>query len=126
MNHFAKTDVGGGVLIKSVDGPAVPRQGSKFGIYQMTGDKAEDHPVYKHKCLDVYLFVGPDGSWRIGPDFTTYKKTSFKNPEQPATGNPPRTGWQYWDGKWMDDDDTIEVVDAGANISNRWDCARSD
>ena len=87
----------------------------------MTGETARDHPVYKHKCLDVFLFVGPNGAWRVGPDTSTFKGSHFKYPQKPTPATPPRSGWQYWNEEWLDDD-TIRIEHAGSDIIDGWTC----
>ena len=80
--------------------------------------------MYKHKCRDEYLFVAPDGRWRVGPDTSSFKGTGFKSSQKPAPDTPPRTGWQYWlDGEWLDDD-TINVEHADGGLD--WPCDSSD
>ena len=75
--------------------------------------------MYKHSCLDVYLFVGPNGYWRVGPDTSTFKGTHFKHPQKPTPDTPPRSGWQYWNEEWLDDD-TIRVGRAGSGEINQF------
>merc|ERR1719402_540317 len=112
-----------GVLIEA-SGAASQHQSAQLGVYQLTGERVRNFPVYKHKCLDVYLFVGPNGSWRVGPDTSTFKGTHFKNPEKPTPDTPPRSGWQYWNEEWVDDD-TIRVGFSGANFNADWKCSSS-
>ena len=64
-------------------------------------------PVYEQNEMKTnikqFLFVGPFGNWRVGPDTSTYKRSGLKNTKRSAT--PPRTGWQYhnqW--RWVKDD----------------------
>ena len=113
-----------GVLIEA-SGAASQHQSAQLGVYQLTGERVRNFPVYKHKCLDVYLFVGPNGSWRVGPDTSTFKGTHFKNPQKPTPDTPPRTGWQYWNEEWVDDN-TIKVEFSGADFNADWKCPSSD
>ena len=107
-------------------GAAATHQSPHLGVYQLTGERVRDYPVYKHKCQDEYLFVGPNGYWRVGPDTSTFKGTHFKNPQKPAPDSPPRHGWQYWlDGDWLDDD-TINIEFSGATFNADWTCSGTD
>ena len=106
-------------------GAAATHQSAQLGIYKLTRETVRDYPVYKHSCLDVYLFVGPNGYWRVGPDTSTFKGTHFKNPKIPTPDTPPRTGWQYWNEEWLDDN-TIRVHRAGSGEINQYTCGRSD
>ena len=80
-----------------------------------------NRPVYKHKCRDLYLFVGPTGAWRVGPDTSTFRKTSLKNSRKPTPSTPPRSGWQYWDEEWLSDN-TIKVGRANSRTIRDWSC----
>ena len=106
-------------------GAAATHQSAHLGVYQLTGERVRNYPVYKHKCQDEYLFVGPNDHWRVGPDTSTFKETHFKNSQNPTPDTPPRDGWQYWDGDWLDDD-TINVKFSGAAFNANWTCSGSD
>ena len=113
-----------GYLIEA-SGAAATHQSAQLGIYQLTRERVRNYPVYKHKCLDEYLFVGPNGAWRVGPDTSTFKGTHFKNPKKPTPDTPPRSGWQYWNEEWLDDD-TIKIEYAGSTFITKWTCGVSD
>ena len=99
-------------------GAAATHQSAHLGDYHLTGEIVRNYPVYKHKCLDEYLFVGPNGNWRVGPDTSTFKGTHFKNPKKPTPDTPPRTGWQYWNKEWLDDDTiTVEFSESDCNCN---------
>ena len=103
-------------------GAAATHQSAQLGIYELTRETVRNYPVYKHSCLDEYLFVGPNGYWRVGPDTSTFKGTHFKNPKKPTPVSgvvPPRTGWQYWNEEWLDDN-TIRVGRAGSGEINQF------
>ena len=113
-----------GVLIEA-SGAAATHQSAHLGDYHLTGEIVRNYPVYKHKCLDEYLFVGPNGNWRVGPDTSTFKGTHFKNPQKPTPDTPPKTGWQYWNEEWLDDD-TIKVGFSGSCFNADWKCPGCD
>ena len=106
-------------------GAAATHQSAHLGDYQLTGEIVRNYPVYKHKCLDEYLFVGPNGNWRVGPDTSTFKGTHFKNPQKPTPDTPPKTGWQFWNEEWLDDD-TIKVGFSGSCFNADWKCPGCD
>jgi len=92
----------GDVLMESC-GPAATRQSGRMGVFHLTGHRIRNYPVYRHEDGDQFLFVGPTGAWRVGPNIKSWKGTGLKNPESPTPDTPPVTGWQYWDDSWVDD-----------------------
>ena len=82
----------------------------------MTAQTAQSFPVYKKVGNSEYLFVSPGGSWRVGPDPSTWSGTGLKCPgRSPTPPEPPADGWQFYDDGWHDDD-TIQVQPAGEII----------
>ena len=87
-----------------------------MGLYQKTAQTAQSFPVYEKVGGNEYLFVSPGGSWRVGPDPSTWSGTGLKCPgRSPTPPEPPADGWQFYDDGWHDDA-TIEVQPAGAII----------
>ena len=92
----------------SSSGPAGTRQFPLMGLYMLTSQRIKHFPVYKKTDDERYLFLGPTGYWRIGPDTRTFKGSGLRFPEKnPTLPAPPFSGWQFWDGRWKDDFDII-------------------
>ena len=51
-----------------------------------------------------YLFVGPEGRWRVGPDVASFSGSVLKH-QQKNAALPPKTGWLYYlDDNWTEDE----------------------
>ena len=52
-------------------------QKDRMGTYIRTSQQVQGAPVYQQKIKKMeqmqFLYVGPRGNWRVGPDITTYK-----------------------------------------------------
>ena len=88
----------------SSPGTAGVRQFPLMGVYLLTQQRIKNLPVYKLMNDERYLFLGPAGYWRVGPDSRTYKGTGLKYPAKNPASYPPLTGWQFWNNGWRDDD----------------------
>ena len=86
-----------------------------MGVFHYTGHGTRGFPVYQHSDGDQFLFVGPTGAWRVGPNIGSWKGTGLKNPEKPTPSTPPSTGWQYWTYRWVNDT-TIKVIPTGTDV----------
>ena len=95
-------------------GPADTMHYHRMGLYQKTAQTAQSFPVYKKVGSNEYLFVSPGGSWRVGPDPSTWSGTGLKCPgRSPTPPEPPSDGWQFYDDDGWHDDATIQVQPAG-------------
>ena len=87
-----------------------------MGLYRLTNQLAQGFPVYKHVETETYVFVGPNGYWRVGPDTATWRGSLLKYPKKsPTPPNPPATGWNYWTFRWEEDAD-MKFLESGNNI----------
>ena len=85
-----------------------------MGLYRLTGQMVNQFPVYKHVENEEYVFVGPNGYWRVGPDTTSWRGSHLKYPAHPTPDKPPSKGWNYWANKW-EKDPHIQLTESGDN-----------
>jgi len=92
---------------------------NRMGTYIKTSQQAQGRPVFKQAIQEVgnneyFLFVGPDGTWRVGPDINSYSGSLLKHPKpwREETPNlPPKYGWLYYlNNKWNEDDSLQLIV----------------
>ena len=94
------------------DGAGGIHQANRMGTYTRTSQTVRGFPIDEQNIQKLdkkqFLFVGPFGSWRIGPDTKGFTGSGLKNIHKSA--NPPTTGWQYRHrGKWIKDS-SIEAI----------------
>ena len=78
----------------SSTGPAGVHRDTRMGRYSETSQVVQGCPVFEQveKQEDekqYFLFVGPDGSWRVGPDVTSYSGSVLKNTKKNTKGRHP-------------------------------------
>ena len=92
---------------------------NRMGSYTKTSQMMKGCPVFEQveKQEDEqqhYLFVGPDGCWRVGPDVASYSGSVLKHPKKNSK-LPPKDGWLYYlDDKWNEAESlrvTVNVKD---------------
>ena len=89
-------------------GDAEIHRKTRMGSYMKTTQMVKGCPVFEQvdKLEDehqYFLFVGPDGRWRVGPDVTSYSGSVLKHPKKNAAML-PTTGWMYYlDDSWLED-----------------------
>ena len=92
---------------------------TQMGSYMKTNQMVKGCPVFEQvdkqeEEKQHFLFVGPDGRWRVGPDVASYSGSVLKHPKKNAR-LPPKNGWLYYlDDKWKDAESlslTINIKD---------------
>ena len=68
-------------------GPAGVHRDTRMGRYSKTSQVVQGCPVFEQveKQEDekqYFLFVGPDGCWRVGPDVSSYSGSVLKHPKK--------------------------------------------
>ena len=102
MTHAATDEI----VEFSSDGDGGNHQEMRMGTYFKLDKMVKGFPVYEQTVIKdkirQFLFMGPLGNWRVGPDTSTFTGSGLKNTQKSAT--PPETGWQYQhQGKWVHD-----------------------
>jgi len=81
-----------------------------MGKYNKTSVIAKGCPVFEQvekqeNETKFFLFVGPGGCWRVGPDVASYSGSVLKHPKKNVK-TPPKSDWLYYlDNKWHKDED---------------------
>merc|ERR1719397_145356 len=95
-------------------GDAALHRENRMGNYSKTFQIVQGCPVFHQELSPpgekYYLFVGPNGCWRVGPDVTSYSGSVLKNPKKNKKV-PPKSGWLYYlNNKW-NKDESLELVE---------------
>ena len=77
-----------------------------MGTYFKTHKIVRGYPVYEqnvnNNSTKQFLFVGPLGNWRVGPDTSTYIGSGLTNSKR--SPSPPKNGWKVQhQGIWFED-----------------------
>ena len=84
-------------------GPAGVHRDTRMGRYSKTSQVVQGCPVFEQveKQEDekqYFLFVGPDGCWRVGPDVSSYSGSVLKHPKKNTKeSHPNRFHFIIWD-----------------------------
>ena len=75
-------------------GPAAVHREARMGKYNKTAVIAKCCPVFEQvekqgNENQFFLFVGPGGCWRVGPDVASYSGSVLKHPKKNVK-TPPR------------------------------------
>ena len=76
-------------------GPAGVHRDTRMGRYSKTSQVVQGCPVFEQveKQEDekrYFLFVGPDGCWRAGPDVSSYSGSVLKHPKKNTKESHPK------------------------------------
>ena len=95
-------------------GDAGNHRKTRMGSYTTNSQIIKGCPVFEqdNKQEDEkqhYLFVGPDGRWRVGPDVTSYSGSVLKHTQKNAK-MPPKTGWLYYLNDEWNEDKLLQII----------------
>ena len=98
----------------SSSGPAADIQSSKMGVFLMTADLYNSHPVYNKTGGGAVIFVSHPGRWSIATTLHPTGAYIYHPQLQQTPSFPPTSGWLYSVGIGAkDDDSTLTVVPRG-------------
>ena len=98
----------------SSSGPAAVSQVSPLmGVFIMTAQLYNSHPVYNKTGGGAVIFVRHTGDWSIKDTLHPTVAGIYHPQRQPTPSFPPTSGWRYYDGTGWKDDDSLTVVPRG-------------
>ena len=96
------------------NGGAADSRKAQMGDYTKTSQMIKGFPVFEQAekqkgGKQYFLFVGPDGCWRVGPDVSSYSGSVLKHPKK-NKNLPPKAGWLFYlDDKW-NKDESLQLI----------------